>query len=57
MQTKNRHSHKRAADNGYKVCFATKNLLNREEMLRFVISPDKEVVLMFLKNCRGPAYG
>ena len=53
LQTKNRHSHKRAADNGYKVCFATKNLLNREEMLRFVISPDKEVVFDVFEKLPG----
>ncbi len=43
MQTKNKQRRRRA-DTGLKVCFATKNTALRAEMLRFVISPDGEVV-------------
>lgn len=44
MQTKNRHQRRRRADTGLKVCFVTRNTAPREEMLRFVISPDGVVV-------------
>ena len=44
MQTKNRQQRRRRADIGMKVCFATKKTARREEMLRFVISPDETVV-------------
>ncbi len=44
MNKINRHQHKRAADNGLKSCFVTKKFFPREEMIRFVISPDREVV-------------
>jgi predicted RNA-binding protein YlxR (DUF448 family) len=40
----NKHQHKRAAETGLKSCFVTKTFYPREEMIRFVISPDKEVV-------------
>ncbi len=43
MQTKNKQRRRRA-DTGMKVCFATKNTAAREEMLRFVVSPDRAVV-------------
>ena len=44
MQTKNKHSRKRAAENGMKVCIVTKNTFPRTEMLRFVVSPNREIV-------------
>ena len=44
MNKINKHQHKRAADNGLKSCFVTKNFYPREEMIRFVISPEREVV-------------
>lgn len=44
MNKINRHQHKRAADTGLKLCFVTKEFHKREEMIRFVISPSKEVV-------------
>lgn len=42
--TKNKHQNKRAADNGLKICFVEKKAYPREEMLRFVISPERVVV-------------
>ena len=44
MQTKNKKSRKRAAENGIKVCIVTKNVSLRSEMLRFVVSPTREIV-------------
>ena len=44
MQTKNKHSRKRAAENGMKVCIVTKNTFPRTEMLRFVVSPNREIL-------------
>ncbi len=44
MNKINKHQHKRAADTGLKSCFVTKNFYPREEMIRFVISPNREVV-------------
>lgn len=44
MNKINRHQHKRAADTGLKSCFVTKEFHPREEMIRFVISPAREVV-------------
>lgn len=44
MQTKNRQQRRKRADIGMKVCCVTKKTAQREEMLRFVISPDETVV-------------
>lgn len=53
MPTKNKPSRKRAADNGKKVCFATKNIVPREEALRFVASPAREVVFDAAESLPG----
>ncbi len=44
MNKINKHQHKKAAETGLKSCFVTKTFYPREEMIRFVISPSKEVV-------------
>ena len=44
MNKINKHQHKKAAEIGLKSCFVTKTFHPREEMIRFVISPSKEVV-------------
>ena len=55
MNKINRHQHKRAAETGLKCCFVTKTFYPREEMIRFVISPFKEVV--FDANEKLPGSG
>ncbi len=55
MQTKNRQMRKRAAENGLKVCLVTKTTYAREEMLRFVVSP--EGTLVFDVSERLPGAG
>lgn len=56
MKTKNRHSRKRAADNGLKVCLVTKKTLPRKEMLRFVISPAGDVVFDVSERLPGAGF-
>ncbi len=55
MNKINRHQHKRAAETGLKCCFVTKTFYPREEMIRFVVSPAKEVV--FDVNEKLPGVG
>lgn len=53
MNKINRHQHKRAADPGLKLCFVTKEFHKREEMIRFVISPSREVVFDVCEKLPG----
>ncbi len=52
MQKRNKQ-YKRRADTGLKVCFATKTTAPREEMLRFVISPERTVVFDVAEKLPG----
>lgn len=53
MNKVNKHQHKRAAETGLKCCFVTKTFYPREEMIRFVISPEKEVVFDVTEKLPG----
>lgn len=44
MTLKNKHPNKRVAQLGEKRCFVSKQTYSRETMIRFVVSPEREVV-------------
>lgn len=50
---KKKQQNKRAAENGIKICFVAKRSFPREEMLRFVVSPQGEVIFDVYEKLPG----